>query len=181
MHITIYGASSGQIPDVYQAEGDALGRLIAERGHVLINGAGTKGMMGTTSDACLAAGGRVVGIIPQFMVDRGWQHNGLSQLIITPDMHSRKERMAAMSDACIACPGGVGTLEELMEIITWRQLGLYSKPIIILNVGGYYDALLAQLDRCAAEHFMRDAHLGYWQVATTAAEAVTLCETLAAN
>ena len=101
----------------------------------------------------------------------------MTELIVTPDMHRRKEQMAAMSDACVALPGGVGTLEELLEIITWKQLGLYLKPIVIYNVDGYYDHLLRQMETALSEHFMRPMHRNIWQVATTAADVVTLCET----
>ena len=114
MHITVYAASSGQIPEPYVREAAALGRLLATEGHTLVNGAGRTGLMGACTDACLAAGGRAVGVIPQFMVEQNWQHKGMTELCVTPDMHSRKERMASMSDACIALPGGVGTLEELL-------------------------------------------------------------------
>lgn len=177
MKITVYGASSGQIPDKYTAAAAELGCLMARRGHTLINGAGRTGMMGATTDALLAEGGKAIGIIPQFMIEQGWQHTGMTELIVTPDMHSRKEKMAEMNDACIACPGGVGTFEELFEIITWKQLGLYLKPIIILNTDGYFAPLLAQLDRCIEEHFMRPQHKGCWCVAATPDEAIRLCET----
>ena len=144
MNITVYSASSGQIPAPYVEAAQTLGRLIGQGGHTLINGAGRTGLMGACTDACLAAGGRAVGVIPEFMIEQKWQHTGMTQLIVTPDIHRRKEQMASMSDACIALPGGVGTLEELLEIITWKQLGLYLKPIIILNTDGYYQPLLQQ-------------------------------------
>ncbi len=176
MTITVYGASSGQLPQPYIDAAAALGRLMAERGHILVNGAGRTGLMGAAADACLAAGGRAVGVIPEFMVEQGWQHTGMTELVVTPDMHRRKERMAELSDACIALPGGVGTLEELLEIITWKQLGLYLKPIVILNTGGYYDALLAQLDRASSERFMRAEHKAIWGVASTPEEALRLAE-----
>ena len=112
---------------------------MALRGHELINGAGRTGLMGAVTDSIMHDGGRAVGVIPQFMVDRGWQHPGMSELIVTTDMHSRKDTMARLSDACIAMPGGVGTLEELLEIITWKQLGLYVRPIVVLNLNHYFD------------------------------------------
>ncbi len=177
MTITVYGASSGQLPPQYTDAAAALGRLMAERGHTLVNGAGRTGLMGAAADACLAAGGRAVGVIPEFMVEQGWQHTGMTELVVTHDMHRRKERMAEMSDACVALPGGVGTLEELLEIITWKQLGLYLKPIVVLNTGGYYDALLSQLERAAAERFMREEHKAIWHVAATPREALRLAET----
>lgn len=177
MHITVYSASSGAVAAPYIEAARELGTLIARHGHTLVNGAGRMGLMGAVADACMAAGGEAVGVIPQFMIEQGWHHRGMTRLEVTPDMHARKERMAALSDACIALPGGVGTLEELLEIITWKQLGLYLKPIVVVNVGGYYDPLLAQLQRAADERFMRPAHLDIWRVAATPAEALRLAET----
>ena len=177
MTFTVYSASSGQVPAVYLEAARTLGRLIASGNHTLVNGAGRTGLMGACTDACLAAGGKAIGVIPQFMIDQGWQHRGMTELIITPDMHRRKELMAEKSDACIALAGGVGTLEELLEIITWKQLGLYLKPIIILNTNGYYDALMAQLQRAADECFMRPQHTAIWSVAATPEEAIQLALT----
>lgn len=155
-----------------------MGRILAERHIRLINGAGHMGLMGACSDACLEAGGTVTGVIPHFMVEQGWHHRKLSQLIETPDMHTRKETMARLSDGIIALPGGVGTLEELLEIITWKQLGLYAKPIVILNIEGFFDPLLAMLQRAVSEHFMRPEHAAIWQVASTPAEAVEALYTI---
>ena len=176
MKITVYSASSGQVPAQYIEAAQELGRLLAANGDTLVNGAGRTGLMGACADACLAAGGRAVGIIPEFMVEQGWQHTGMSQLIVTPDMHCRKELMAETGDACIALPGGVGTLEELLEIITWKQLGLYLKPIIVLNTDGYYDALLQQLQHAVDQQFMRKEHKAIWHVASTPAEAIKFCK-----
>lgn len=177
MNITVYSASSGQVPEKYVEAARELGRLIARDDHTLVNGAGRTGLMGAVTDACLAEGGRAVGIIPQFMVEQHWQHEGMTELIVTPDMHRRKERMAEMSDACIALPGGVGTLEELLEVITWKQLGLYVQPIVILNTDGYYDPLLQLLRRAVDERFMRSLHADIWRVAATPAEALKLALT----
>lgn len=172
MNITVYSASSWQVPDKYLAAARELGRLLAEGGHTLINGAGRTGLMGACADACLAAGGKAIGVIPSFMVEQGWQHAGMTSLEITPDMHRRKEIMAERGDACIALPGGVGTLEELLEIITWKQLGLYLKPIVILNTDGYFAPLLQQLQKAISEHFMRGRHAAIWRTATTPREAI---------
>ena len=177
MTITIYAASSGQAAPQYVEAARELGRLMAREGHRLVNGAGRTGLMAACAEACLEAGGEAIGVIPQFMVDEHWQHEGMTRLIVTPDMHSRKQRMAAESDACIALPGGVGTLEELLEIITWKQLGLYLKPIVVLNTGGYFNPLLAQLQSALDQHFMRPVHAAIWQVAGTPAEALRLAAT----
>lgn len=172
MTITIYAASGSHVASVYMQAAKNLGRLMAERGISCINGAGKSGLMAQVTDAVLAGGGRVIGIIPQFMVDQQWQHASLTECIVTPDMHSRKQQMAQRSDACIALPGGIGTLEELLEIITWKQLGLYAKPIVILNTNGYFDDLLRMLAKAEAEHFMHHAHSPLWTVADTPDEAI---------
>lgn len=130
------------------------------------------GLMGACTDACLEAGGSVTGVIPRFMVDEGWCHERLSERVVTPDMHSRKQTMARLADGVVALPGGCGTLEELLEIITWKQLGLYGGPVVVLNVEGFYDPLLHMLDRAVEQHFMREVHARLWTVAATAGEAV---------
>ena len=174
MKIAVYCASSTKIhPDYFEAARQ-LGSELARRDLELVNGAGRMGLMAATSDACLAEGGRVTGVIPKFMVEQGWHHTGLTHLVETPDMHQRKQIIANISDGCIALPGGCGTLEELMEVITWKQLGLYLKPIVILNIRGYYDPLLQQLQRGIDEHFMGERHAAIWRVAETPAEAIDL-------
>ena len=177
MTLTIYSASGGSVPAVYTEAAARLGMLIAQGGHTLVNGAGRTGLMGAATDACLRHGGQAIGVIPEFMVSQGWHHKGMSRLVVTPDMHSRKETMAQMGDACIALPGGVGTLEELLEIITWKQLGLYLKPIIVLNTAGYYDRLFDLLRRAVDEQFMHPRHLDIWQVAATPEDALHLAAT----
>ena len=173
-NVCVYSASSTKIAPVYFAAAEELGRLLALQGINLINGAGSIGLMAATSDAALANGGTVTGVIPRFMIEQGWHHTGLTRLIETETMHERKELMAKMADAVIALPGGCGTMEELLEIITWKQLGLYLNPIIILNVDGYYDPLLDMLHKAVDEHFMRPQHTGIWRVATTPAQAVEM-------
>lgn len=172
--VCVYCASSTQIADKYFCAAEELGTLIAKKGLRLITGAGNMGLMNAVEDASLAAGGKVTGIIPTFMVKEGWHHTGLTELIETSSMHERKQMMADLSDGAIALPGGCGTFEELLEIITWKQLGLYLGPVVILNIDGYYDCLLAQLNRALDDKFMRDIHANIWQVATTAEEAVEL-------
>ena len=170
--VCVYSASSTKVDSMYFEAARELGRLLALRGIRLVNGAGNLGLMRACADACLEAGGQVTGIIPHFMVEQGWQHPGLTELIETDDMHSRKQTMARLSDGVIALPGGCGTMEELLEIITWKQLGLYLNPIVVLNTGDYYRPLLDMLVRAAGEQFMRPVHLGIWTVASTPAEAV---------
>ncbi len=170
--VCVYSASSTQVDEVFFDTARRLGRRLAQRGLRLVNGAGCLGLMKACSDACLAAGGEVTGVIPRFMVEQGWHHTGLTELIQTEDMHTRKQIMARLSDAAIALPGGCGTLEELLEVITWKQLGIYLNPIVILNVDGYYDPLLDMLKRAVDRHFMRPEHALIWQVAATVDEAL---------
>lgn len=172
--VCVYSASSTKIADCYFRAARELGELLGHHGIRLVNGAGNLGLMRACADACLEAGGQVTGVIPRFMVEQGWQHPGLTELIETEDMHTRKQTMARLSDGVIALPGGCGTLEELLEIITWKQLGLYLNPIVVLNTNGFYNPLLKMLDRAAEEHFMRPAHLDIWKVASTPTEAIDL-------
>ena len=170
--VCVYSASSTQIAPIYFEVAEELGRLLARKQINLINGAGCIGLMAATSNATLKAGGTVTGVIPRFMVEQGWHHQGLTRLIETETMHERKQLMAEMSDGVIALPGGCGTLEELLEIITWKQLGLYLKPIVILNIDGYYNPLLEMLQHAVNGNFMRKEHQAIWQVAATAEEAI---------
>lgn len=176
-NVCVYSASSTQIAPAYFEAATQLGRLLAIKGINLINGAGSIGLMAATSNAALAAGGTVTGVIPRFMVEQGWHHTGLTRLVETENMHERKQLMARMADAVIALPGGCGTMEELLEIITWKQLGLYLNPIVILNVNGFYNPLLSMLQQAVDQHFMRPEHAGIWRVATTAEEAVEMLYT----
>lgn len=171
-NVCVYSASSTKIASIYFEIAEELGHLLARKGINLINGAGSSGLMGTISNAALQAGGTVTGVIPRFMVEQGWHHQGLTHLVETETMHERKQLMAEMSDGVIALPGGCGTLEELLEIITWKQLGIYLKPIVILNVNRYFDPLLDMLQKAIEENFMREEHRAIWQVAATAEEAV---------
>lgn len=174
MNVAVYCASSTKIKECYFEVARQVGRLLAEHGIGLVNGAGNMGLMQASSDACLEAGGTVTGVIPQFMVDQNWHHTGLSRLIVTDGMHSRKQTMADMTDGAIVLPGGCGTFDELFELITWKQLGLYLNPIVIVNVDGYFDTLLDLLQKAIDENFMRPQHGDIWRVATTAAEAIEL-------
>lgn len=174
--ICIYCASSDQIPEKYFNAARELGKLMGEQGMTLINGAGNMGLMKASADACMQAGGKAIGIIPTFMIEENWHHTGMSQLIETPDMHSRQEMMARMSDAGIILPGGFGTLAELSEIVTWKQLGIYLNPIVILNTDGYYDELITFLHKGMNEKFLRKEHLDTFLVASTPEEALELAQ-----
>lgn len=176
--VCVYSASSTKIDPVYFDTAYELGTLLGQQHIRLINGADNMGLMSAVSDAALAAGGEVTGVIPRFMVEQGWHHTGLTRLVEVESMHERKKMMADLSDAVIALPGGCGTLEELLEIITWKQLGLYLNPVVILNVKGYFDPLLAMLQRAVEENFMRTQHGSIWHVAKTVREAVELVHTV---
>ena len=174
--ICVYCASSSRVDSLYMETATRLGSLIASSGRTLITGGGCQGLMRAVEDGALEAGGNAIGVIPKFMIEAGWQHPGLTELHITADMHQRKKLMAEMSDAVIALPGGCGTMEELLEAITWKQLGLYLNPIVILNTKGYYDALIAQLERAIDDHFMGEIHGNIWSVASTPEEALEIIE-----
>ena len=176
--VCVYCASSTKIDSVYFDAARELGTLLGQQHLRLINGAGNMGLMSVVSDAVLRAGGEVTGVIPRFMMEQGWHHTGLTQLVEVGSMHERKKTMADMSDAVIALPGGCGTLEELLEVITWKQLGLYLHPIVILNTKNYFDPLLDMLDKAMEEHFMRAQHRAIWQTARTPQEVVELIHTL---
>lgn len=173
-NVCVYSASSTKIDKVYFDAAIELGKILAAKKINIINGAGCLGLMSAISDSALNAGGSVTGIIPKFMVEQNWHHKGLTRMIETETMHERKSLMAEMSDASIALPGGCGTLEELLEVITWKQLGLYLKPIVILNINGYFNPLLEMLNKAIEENFMRQEHGKLWNVANTPVEAVDL-------
>ena len=126
----------------------------------MVYGAGRVGLMGVVADAALAAGGEVIGVIPQFLVEKEVAHRGLTQMRVVPSMHERKALMAELSDAFIAMPGGFGTFDEFCEILTWAHLGLHTKPSGLLNVAGYYDPLLRMFDHAAVEEFLKPQHRG---------------------
>ena len=151
------GASIGSNP-AYREAAVALGQAIARRGWTLVYGGGAVGLMGVVADAAMAAGGDVVGIIPQSLLDAEVGHKGLTRLEVVDGMHARKARMAELSDAFIALPGGLGTLGELFEVWTWGQLGYHAKPLGLLDVNGFYDKLGGFLDHIVEEGFVRPQH-----------------------
>ena len=153
------GSNAGNDPR-YRADAEALGRLLAERCIELVYGGGNVGLMGIIADACLGAGGTVIGVIPEALIGkevagRVVDHRGLTRLEVVDSMHTRKARMAELADGFIALPGGFGTFEEFCEILTWGQLGFHVKPMGLLNVNGFYDPLLALFERAVADGFLR--------------------------
>ena len=175
-NVCVFCASSANIDGRYLEAARELGKLLAQGGWRCVNGGGAVGLMGAVTDGTLDAGGQVTGVIPKFMVDNGWCYDRLEDVIVTADMHQRKHMMSEMADAVIAMPGGVGTFEELLETLTWRQLGIVKTPVIILNTLGSYDPLLAMLRHAIDEGFMRPDHSRLWTVAATPAEAIASLE-----
>ncbi|MDR3525657.1 MAG: TIGR00730 family Rossman fold protein [Rhizomicrobium sp.] len=158
MRICIYAGSSIGAQDAYRQAAHDLGEALAEAGIGLVYGGGNIGLMGVAADAALAKGGEVIGVITTQLDGHGLSHTGLTDLKIVPTMHDRKALMAELSDAFIALPGGIGTLEEMFEAWTWAQLGVHSKHVALLNAGGFYDKLVAFLDHVVEERFMKAIH-----------------------
>jgi len=151
------GSNEGRLP-VYAEAARSLGRALVERGLGLVYGGASVGIMGVLADTVLSLGGRVTGVMPESIVRKEVAHRGLTELRVTSSMHERKMTMAERSDAFVALPGGIGTLEEIFEAWTWAQLGLHAKPCGLLNVAGYYDGLIAFLDHTVAERFVKEAN-----------------------
>ena len=158
--ICVYCASSADVAQSYKDAAVELGRAAAERGIEIVYGGGRVGLMGLLADAALAADGRVTGIIPGHIADMEVAHQTLTELIVVKTMHERKKMMFDRSDAFVILPGGAGTLDEMLEMLTWKQLGLHSKPIILANIGGYWDPLVAVLRHAVDEGFIRPQHAG---------------------
>lgn len=156
--VCVYCGSSAGTHGAYAEAAEYLGSALAERGLGLVYGGAGKGLMGRVADAALGAGGRVVGVIPRSLVDREIAHEGLDELHVVASMHERKALMAELADAFVALPGGFGTLEEIVETLTWAQLGFHAKPCGLLNVRGYYDELLAFVSRAERDGFLRREH-----------------------
>ena len=162
--VCVFAASSPAIPDIYLDAARELASALVSNEISMTYGAGAVGIMGVMADTMLEEKGRVTGVIPSFMVKMGWAHDRVSRLVKVKSMHDRKRRMIRGVDAVVAMPGGVGTLEEVMEVITLKQLGQFLKPIVILNTNGFYDPLLKQMEKMVIERFMRPLHNDIWQV-----------------
>jgi uncharacterized protein (TIGR00730 family) len=156
--ICVFCGSSSGTREIYVRSAQEVGRLLCDRGIELVYGGGNVGLMGAVADACLSGGGRVIGVIPQLLVDKEVAHKGLTELRVVQTMHERKAIMADLADAFVALPGGYGTWDELCEVLTWSQIGIQRKASALLNVNGYYDPLLAMADRAVAEGFLRDVN-----------------------
>ena len=166
--VCVFCASSNGIDPIFLEAARALGEAIAQRGWKLVYGGAHLGLMGAMADAALRHGGRVTGVIPQDLVQREFAHRGLTQLIETGSMHERKAEMARRADAFLVLPGGLGTLDEMCEILTWSVLGIHQKPVVLINIAGYWNAFLGMLDAAVAAGFLRPAHRSLPLVASDA-------------
>jgi uncharacterized protein (TIGR00730 family) len=170
MTICVFASSSSRINSEYATAASKLGTLIAQSGMDVVFGGGGIGLMGKLADAVLANGGKITGVIPSFMKDEGWDHSDVNEMIITADMGERKKQMFSMADAVVALPGGVGTLEELTEAITLKQLGIFRGSIIILNTLNFYKSFIEFLEHMISGQFLRYEHKGMWEIAYTPEE-----------
>lgn len=170
--VTIYCSSSNKLADFFLDAARELGRAVAGEGWTLIYGGNAVGMMGTLADAARSAGGKVVGVTPQLFLDKAVADQNCHELIVTENMRDRKAVMESRADAFIALPGGLGTLEEFFEIVCGRQLGYHNKPIVLLNIAGFYDPLLAMIDHAAGLNFVRPRARELYHVATSVAAAI---------
>jgi len=172
--VVVYCASADGNDPAYREEAGRLGRALARQGVGLIYGGATAGLMGAVADGALSEGGAVVGFLPRVLVSREVAHKGLTRLEYNETMHERKAAMLELADAVIALPGGFGTLDELMEALTWAQLGIHAKPCIVINTLGYYDGLLGFLETAVAAGFLKQTNFQRLQVAGDASEALAL-------
>jgi uncharacterized protein (TIGR00730 family) len=172
MTVCVFASSSSRINNEYGIAAEKLGSLLAQSGFDVVFGGGGIGLMGKLADEVLKNGGKITGVIPEFMNEEGWGHHGVTRMIVTADMGERKKQMFELSSAVVALPGGVGTLEELTEAITLKQLSLFDGPIIILNILGFYNSLIDFLDKMVEQHFLKSEHKGIWEVVNTPEEVI---------
>jgi hypothetical protein len=174
MRVCIFASSSSRINRIYADAASELGVLLSRAGIDVVYGGGGIGLMGKIADTIIENNGTITGVIPSFMKDQGWDHSNVNEMIITSDMGERKKQMFAMADAIVALPGGVGTLEELTEAITLKQLGLFRGPVIILNTLNFYKSLIDFFEHMVSEYFLRNEHKTIWNIARTPEEVMIL-------
>jgi uncharacterized protein (TIGR00730 family) len=174
MRVCIFASSSSRINSDYADAASELGLLLSRAGTEVVFGGGGIGLMGKLADTIIENKGTITGVIPSFMKDQGWDHSDVNEMIITSDMGERKRQMFAMADAIVALPGGVGTLEELTEAITLKQLGLFRGPVIILNTLNFYKSLIDFFEHMVSENFLRYEHKAIWEIADTPEEVMTI-------
>lgn len=173
MNICVFSSSSNAIAEIYFEEARALGKMLAEGGHTLINGGANVGLMEVVTVAASSNGAKTIGIIPEMLAERSLASDSSHEVIVTPDMQERKARMRDMSDAFIALPGGFGTLEEILEVITLRQLSYHTKPIVFINTNGFFNHLFKQFEVSYDEKFAKEIYRELYFVAENAAEAIS--------
>jgi len=164
----VFSGSSSGVPEVYKRAAAELGETIALAGKTMVYGGSRRGLMGLCADAALSAGGNVIGVIPNHLQELEVEHRGLTELHVVDDMHVRKRMMVDLSDALVVLPGGFGTLDEAFEAITWKQLGLHDKPIVIVNIEGYWDDMLALVEKVVESGFAHEASKSLFAVVTRA-------------
>ena len=174
--VCVYCGSSASADRSVDAEIRSFGREIARRGVTLVYGGSARGLMGSIADEVLGAGGKVIGVIPKALEGREAAHRGLTELQVVSTMHEREQRMFDLADAFVAFPGGFGTLEEVIEMLTWKQMGIHGKPIVIANIGGYFDPLLAQFDAAIRNKYARSEDRILFAVADSTKAILTLLE-----
>jgi uncharacterized protein (TIGR00730 family) len=172
--VAVYCGSANGTDPAFLAEATALGNAIADAGLGMVYGGASVGLMGAVADAALAGGAEVIGVLPEILSGSEIAHRGLTHLEVVATMHERKARMVKLADAFLMLPGGYGTLDEMMEIVTWKQLRMHAKPCVLINTLGYWDGLLAFLDGALAAGFLKPENRRLLELATTAAEAVKL-------
>jgi uncharacterized protein (TIGR00730 family) len=174
--ICVYCASSNKCDESFLKAAENLGEILAKNGKTVVYGGGGSGLMGRLADGVLKSGGKILGIIPNFMQELEWAHTKLTELRLVSSMHERKFMMMQESDGIVALPGGSGTFEELLEAITWKRLGLITSPIVIANLNNYYAPMIEMLEKSVAKNFMREEHLKMWSVVNSVEEILPALE-----
>lgn len=172
--VCVYCGASNTSDPRFDGPTEALGAALADAGMTLVYGGGSPGLMGKVADAALAQGGRVIGVIPEHILKIETRHTRLTELHVVPSMHVRKQMMAERADAFVVFPGGIGTMDETFEIITWKFLGIHAKPVIVANIDGYWDPFLTLFDSMAQFRFVREEHRNTFTVATSVDEVMTM-------
>lgn len=163
--VTIFCASSSAVPEAYSIAAKELGTFLAQKDYHVVYGGGDKGLMGILADAVIASSGQITGVIPHFMKELEWEHQGVTEMIYTDTMAERKQLLVKETDCVLVMPGSVGTLEEVFEVLSSKKLGMFFKPVIFYNVKGYFNDLLKHLEKMVEENFMKDIHGKMWQAA----------------